>query len=47
MGVIFLCYLCLLAIAFLRSRNNTEWLVRVIQLAGALTLASLYYQLFW
>lgn len=47
MGVIFVFYCFLLVVAFLRSRNNTEWLIRVVQLAGALTIASLYYQLFW
>lgn len=47
MGVIFVCYCILLVIAFLRSRNNTEWLIRVVQLAASLTIASLYYQLFW
>mmetsp|Transcript_18082 Transcript_18082/g.37879 ORF Transcript_18082/g.37879 Transcript_18082/m.37879 type:complete len:529 (-) Transcript_18082:247-1833(-) len=47
MGVVFVFYSLLLVVAFLRSRNNTEWLIRVVQLAGALTIASLYYQLFW
>jgi len=47
MGVIFVFYCFLLVVAFLRSRNNTEWLIRVVQLAGALTIASLYYQFFW
>ena len=47
MGVVFVFYCFLLVVAFLRSHNNTEWLIRVVQLAGALTIASLYYQLFW
>ena len=41
MGVIFVFYCFLLVVAFLRSRNNTEWLIRVVQLAASLTIASL------
>jgi hypothetical protein len=36
MGVVFVFYCLLLVVAFLRSRNNTEWLIRVVQLAGRL-----------